>query len=823
MKRIINFVVIIISIICLFTLVGCGNSNSIQGEKGDTGNGIERIEKTNSKDGVDTYTIYFTNGEKTTFVIENGKDGHTPEITVGTNGNWYVDGVDTGVKAQGDTGEDGHTPEITVGTNGNWHVDGVDTGVKAQGDAGEDGHTPKITVGTNGNWHVDGVDTGVKAQGDAGEDGHTPEITVGTNGNWYVDGVDTGVKAQGDTGEAGKDGEDGTSGLSAYEIYCKHNPVYKGTEAEWIDAVCNGSLAKSYNTTYNIIFTLATIPPVLSALDSIYNEYPTYALIERGKTYNGIDKIDNFYNVGFNVSSNNSSGLSNDQFNAMVKQIEELNVYGNEKFNIYVQDGTALLGLGLAANARLNSDQYEIIMCEDGTGAYYALDYGYIAGRAVNSTVDEIYSNYVTQVEGAKSKVEQILSTTENKSYDSVFTYNIPLAYALASLDNFTYWLQDEIQVENIIDKSGTAGITKLYSCFGIDGYSDTVEYKLNLMYGSINDHINKLTEKQKEDYLTLMYGIYYEDTYETLMRSYLSDGITMVPSSKLVYIGTRVKGYPQIASNSSYGIGGATAVLDVPNNYADLNEKYKNSLLFPTENDYLVFINAINDMNNYDTTPTQEQLDAIRVQCFNYYIDYILNIKMTYAMYGENYDIIMKGHPSEVIGAYQNWTNHYVAGEYIYDKLMNNILLDFHESDTVGKYIGMVPYGTAAENLAYLGADVSIAGLDSSTYSGYDPSVDVLFVLQLTNGNITSNQNLNARYEAGNLTYVDLDGEEKTAKFINTGHVYILLNEIFRKNNETEMASLYENKFVDWLKQTYSLTDVSNYYLDEQGFLIEK
>ena len=37
---------------------------------------------------------------------EPGKDGHTPEITIGENGNWFVDGVDTGVSAQGSTSKD---------------------------------------------------------------------------------------------------------------------------------------------------------------------------------------------------------------------------------------------------------------------------------------------------------------------------------------------------------------------------------------------------------------------------------------------------------------------------------------------------------------------------------------------------------------------------------------------------------------------------------------------------------------------------------------------------------------------------------------------
>ena len=40
-----------------------------------------------------------------------------------------------------------------------------------QGIQGEPGHTPNIAIGENGNWFIDGVDTGVKAEGKDGEPG----------------------------------------------------------------------------------------------------------------------------------------------------------------------------------------------------------------------------------------------------------------------------------------------------------------------------------------------------------------------------------------------------------------------------------------------------------------------------------------------------------------------------------------------------------------------------------------------------------------------------------------------------------------------------
>ena len=159
----------------------------------------------------------------------DGQDGHSPELTIGTNGNWYIDGEDTGIKATGADGEDGKdgldgqdgdTPRI--GANGNWWIGNVDTGIKAEGQDGEDGKTPEITIGDEGNWYIDGEDTGksaigtdglaphigengnwwigdedtnIPARGQDGEDGKTPNIIIGDNGNWWIDGVDTGRPA----------------------------------------------------------------------------------------------------------------------------------------------------------------------------------------------------------------------------------------------------------------------------------------------------------------------------------------------------------------------------------------------------------------------------------------------------------------------------------------------------------------------------------------------------------------------------------------------------------------------------------------------------
>lgn len=73
--------------------------------------------------------------------------------------------------------------------------------------------------GKDGKDGVDGVD---------GENGKTPYI--GENGNWWIGDEDTGINAQSE------------NGLSAYELYIKHNPNYQKTEEEWLDDLINGRL-----------------------------------------------------------------------------------------------------------------------------------------------------------------------------------------------------------------------------------------------------------------------------------------------------------------------------------------------------------------------------------------------------------------------------------------------------------------------------------------------------------------------------------------------------------------------------------------------------
>lgn len=51
----------------------------------------------------------------------------------------FLNGCTQGTTIEGPKGEDGHSPVITIGDNGNWFIDGVDTNQKAQGEIGPKG------------------------------------------------------------------------------------------------------------------------------------------------------------------------------------------------------------------------------------------------------------------------------------------------------------------------------------------------------------------------------------------------------------------------------------------------------------------------------------------------------------------------------------------------------------------------------------------------------------------------------------------------------------------------------------------------------------
>ena len=110
---------------------------------------------------------------------------------------------------------------------------------------------------------------------------------------------------------------------------------------------------------------------------------------------------------------------------------------------------------------------------------------------------------------------------------------------------------------------------------------------------------------------------------------------------------------------------------------------------------------------------------------------------------------------------------------------------------------------------------------MPSSTYNGYDTDIDVVFILAETDEDIvgtgkeTAASLVKERYEAGNLTYTDSEGNEKITEFINIGRVYKILSELAGESGLTELSEAYRQAFEAWLEATYEgAVDI-----DGQGF----
>ena len=186
---------------------------------------IDRINKlfpvdSTNADNIGVANVFVADSGKLTFENLKGNTGDTPYIQ---NGNWWINGVDTGVQALGvgidDISKTGERPAfddpvitiqnaISIYTityaDGSTQVFEVRSGI-------DGGLTIEAQNAINANTIVaqqaKEVADSVREDADNGlfngTDGDTPYIQ---NGNWWINGIDTGIKAIGVDGEKGENG-----------------------------------------------------------------------------------------------------------------------------------------------------------------------------------------------------------------------------------------------------------------------------------------------------------------------------------------------------------------------------------------------------------------------------------------------------------------------------------------------------------------------------------------------------------------------------------------------------------------------------------------
>ena len=192
------------------------------GAKGDQGAGVDHIEDVTLDDslGYRTYRIVLENGKYFEYSLNQGEQG--PEGPQGPQGAALTYEMLTEAQKEELKGKDGHTPEIRIGANGNWYVDGVDTEVLAQGPKGETGATGE--TGAQGE------------QGPAGQNGVSvtdiyfdrliPETEEEARGRVYKIALSNGTTEEfivydGKPGEKGEKGEQGPKGETGTGIQLK--------------------------------------------------------------------------------------------------------------------------------------------------------------------------------------------------------------------------------------------------------------------------------------------------------------------------------------------------------------------------------------------------------------------------------------------------------------------------------------------------------------------------------------------------------------------------------------------------------------------------
>ena len=261
-------------------LKGADGDPGADGEPGVAGkDGVSPTVSTSEIDGGTRVTITDGTGEHT-FDVMNGLDGGeaaTPEI--GDNGNWFVNGEDTGKPSRGETGADGtpgdkgdpgadgadgFSPTVQVTDGDGTHTvtitdkagdhsfiinDGADGEPGEKGADGKDGVSPTVkTDSISGGTRVtitdaEGEHTFDVLNGKDGGEAATPEI--GENGNWFINGEDTGKPsrgsdgadgAKGDPGEDGAPGENGTDGKDGVSPTVEASAIEGGTHVVITDA-----------------------------------------------------------------------------------------------------------------------------------------------------------------------------------------------------------------------------------------------------------------------------------------------------------------------------------------------------------------------------------------------------------------------------------------------------------------------------------------------------------------------------------------------------------------------------------------------------------
>lgn len=216
--------------------------DGVDGTDGDDGVGIGNIQKTNTVELIDTYTITFTDGNTTTFTVTNGKDGENGTDGVGiesikkTSTNGLVDTYTITFTDKNTT-----TFEVTNGADGS----GNSVSEEQIATAVEEYLTANPPSGVNQSDIEDAVadymtENADNFKGEKGDDGISPSVKVEeiTDGHRV-----TITSADGEQIFNVMDGADGDGSVTdeqisdAVEAYLTENPASELTDEEIVEII----------------------------------------------------------------------------------------------------------------------------------------------------------------------------------------------------------------------------------------------------------------------------------------------------------------------------------------------------------------------------------------------------------------------------------------------------------------------------------------------------------------------------------------------------------------------------------------------------------
>lgn len=485
-KKIFVFIIMFIMVFIpgIFLLTGCGETQKPY---------IISIEKTMTDGLEDTYTITYSDETTSFFVVTNGKDG--------------IQGI------KGESGKDGHTPIITIGPNGNWFIDNIDTKISAKGIDGKDGRDGV------------GIKSIVKTSTDGLIDTYTITYTDNTTSTFEIVNGQDGV--QGIQGIAGKDG----IGIELANINDKGNLILKLSNNTSLDlgkitgdaGVGIEKIEKTNSVdnidNYRIVFS-----------DGKYFDYSIVNGKDGKNGTNGKDGIDGKDGVSIVSILKTSSEENVDTYtitysNNETSTFKITNGLNGEKGD-KGETGNGIVKIE-KENTQNNIDTYKILFT-DGTSTSFTITNG-TNGRGIDII--------------AKTSSDGLIDTyTINYTDGTYTTYTVTngsnglSAYEIYKIYNPDY---DKTEQEWILDLVNGDLATKTYTVsFNSDG-GNNIPAQTGIKYAG---KATKPTDPVKEGYEFA--GWYYEDEKWSFIGYSVTENITLVAKwNKIVKISYELNG----------------------------------------------------------------------------------------------------------------------------------------------------------------------------------------------------------------------------------------------------------------------------------------